>query len=107
MILYPPVKLEHDLPTETSSAGGSASWVRLSVEDNGCSLPEESDRIFEPFFSTKELGLGLGLPVSRKIIGDHGGTLEAKDRDEGGVIVTARLPALHIPRRHATGHLIN
>ncbi len=101
------VAAEHDLPTETSSAGGSASWVRLSVEDNGCSLPEESDRIFEPFFSTKELGLGLGLPVSRKIIGDHGGTLEAKDRDEGGVIVTARLPALHIPRRHATGHLIN
>tara|TARA_R110002049_G_scaffold72490_7_gene187484 strand:- start:28720 stop:30255 length:1536 start_codon:yes stop_codon:yes gene_type:complete len=93
----------------TLSAQASHSWVRLSVADNGCPLPEESDRIFEPFFSTKELGLGLGLPISRKIIGDHGGTLEARDRDEGGVIVTARLPVFHdaLNSRHANRQVSN
>ncbi|WP_442509951.1 sensor histidine kinase [Novipirellula sp. SH528] len=89
------VAADHDLSSETSKKGTSSSWVSLSVADNGCSLPEESERIFEPFFSTKELGLGLGLPISRKIIGDHGGTLKARNRDEGGVIFTARLPVLH------------
>tara|TARA_R110002073_G_scaffold60209_1_gene151164 strand:- start:12871 stop:14397 length:1527 start_codon:yes stop_codon:yes gene_type:complete len=88
------VAADHDMSSKTSIKGTSSRWVSLSVADNGCSLPEESERIFEPFFSTKELGLGLGLPISRKIIGDHGGTLEARNRDGGGVIVTARLPVL-------------
>lgn len=85
------------LAAEPASSQGSFDeppfcWANLSVADTGCPLPKEADRIFEPFFSTKELGLGLGLPISARIIGDHDGTLEARNREGGGVIVTARLP---------------
>jgi signal transduction histidine kinase len=64
----------------------------LSVADRGPGLPEVGDRIFEPFVSTKESGLGLGLSICRRIAEMHGGTLTAAPRPGGGAIFTLRLP---------------
>jgi signal transduction histidine kinase len=49
----------------------------LSIADNGEGvLPENLNKIFEPFFTTKERGLGLGLPMTRRVIEEHGGSVE-------------------------------
>ena len=51
----------------------------LSIADNGIGLPEDRSRLFEPYFTTRSEGTGLGLPIVRKIIAEHGGTLELRD----------------------------
>ena len=51
----------------------------LRIADNGIGLPEDRSRLFEPYFTTRSEGTGLGLPIVRKIIAEHGGTLELLD----------------------------
>lgn len=71
-----------------------AAWMRLEVLDNGPGLPAElGERIFDPFVSTKDAGTGLGLPICRRIVEEHGGELLAEHRDEGGAVFIVRLPA--------------
>jgi len=51
--------------------------LRIAVKDDGTGIkPDALERIFEPFFTTKKEGTGLGLPICRKIMEDHGGTME-------------------------------
>jgi signal transduction histidine kinase len=65
----------------------------MTVTDDGQGIPPSvGDRIFEPFVSTKESGLGLGLSICRRIIEAHGGTLTAANRPTGGAIFTLRFP---------------
>lgn len=74
--------------------GKGAGEVRLEVRDRGEGLaPEAMVRMFEPFFSTRENGMGMGLPVSMSIIRAHGGDLDIHPRDGGGVVAGMRLPA--------------
>ena len=81
-------------------AVGRERWVAIDVADRGSGLPApESARIFEPFVSTKECGTGLGLPISRRIVEDHGGRLDAADREGGGAVFTVRLPVDGRPAR--------
>ncbi len=55
---------------------GAGQEIEISVRDNGHGLPEAAlEKVFEPFFSTKGNGMGLGLAISRTIIDDHGGRL--------------------------------
>lgn len=76
------------------SNDGSQPYTRLRVADNGRGLPaHDRKRIYEPFFSTKDTGLGLGLAISQRIIDAHGGELIALDREGGGAIFEIRLPA--------------
>ncbi len=65
--------------------------VVLRVSDNGPGL-SEIDRIFEPFYSTRETGLGLGLPISKRIIDAHGGDITAGNGSLGGAEFIVRLP---------------
>jgi PAS domain S-box-containing protein len=60
-----------------SGSGHGDGWVRLSVEDDGQGMTETVQaRIFDPFFSTKEHGTGLGLAVVRQIVQGHGGEVQ-------------------------------
>jgi two-component system sensor kinase FixL len=67
--------------------------VQVSVSDNGPGRPvAELPQMFEPFFTTKPQGLGLGLPISKTIIEDHGGRIWAETNEDGGLNVHFTLP---------------
>jgi signal transduction histidine kinase len=79
---------------EILDEGTSAPQFFLSMTDGGPGLPAgKEDRIFEPFFSTKESGLGLGLSICRRIAESHGGTLTAANGPSGGAVFSLRFPA--------------
>jgi len=67
-------------------------FLQFSVKDNGCGLPEDPDRIFDAFHSTKPSGLGLGLAISRTIIRAHGGQLWAEPSEKRGTIFHFTIP---------------
>ncbi len=69
----------------------------LEILDTGPGLPPgQEDRIFDPFFTTKEpgKGTGLGLAITYRIVQDHGGTIEAENRPEGGALFRLRFPRI-------------
>jgi len=68
--------------------------VRVSVTDFGVGIDENnSERLFEPFYTTKSDGLGMGLSISRTIVKGHGGTMEASNNKDGGATFAFTLPA--------------
>ncbi len=67
--------------------------VRLFFEDTGPGFSEEiCEKIWDPFFTTKEKGTGLGLGIVRNIIEAHGGTIHMENREQGGARVVVELP---------------
>ena len=65
----------------------------LELQDNGPGFPAKLlDRIFEPYVTTKTSGSGLGLPISRRIIEENGGTMRATNLPKGGAVVIIHLP---------------
>ncbi len=82
------LRAQHD-----SDGTGKGERLIIEVHDNGAGLPAEiRDQIFEPFVSSKETGLGLGLSICRRIVEAHGGSLCAADRPEGGAVFRVELP---------------
>ena len=78
-------------PTATANAG--AGWVEIDVSDTGAGIPDEdTEKIFELFYTTKLSGSGLGLPICRRIVEEHGGTLALASRPGAGSTFTIRLP---------------
>ena len=78
----------------TGSAGGD--HVRLRVRDQGPGLPPGYEaQVFEPFFSTKATGLGMGLAIARSIVESHGGTINLESA-QTGVVVTINLPVAEL-----------
>ena len=73
--------------------GGLDSWFTLAVSDTGCGIaPEHLDRLFEDFFTTKKEGTGLGLPITRRIMIAHGGTIEVLPGHPRGSTFELRFP---------------
>ncbi|MCA3536718.1 MAG: PAS domain-containing sensor histidine kinase [Rhodobacter sp.] len=79
--------------------------VSIRVADNGVGLPEDRARLFEPYVTTRAKGTGLGLPIVRKIIEEHGGTLTLRDAEmfagqsHAGAVAEIRLPRSPRPAR--------
>jgi PAS domain S-box-containing protein len=68
-------------------------WTVIEIQDTGEGIqPNDLQRIFIPFFTTKSKGHGVGLALSHRVITDHGGTLTAANAPEGGAVFTLRLP---------------
>jgi signal transduction histidine kinase len=75
--------------------GEEADFQRICVSDNGPGIPADVlPKLFRPFFTTKARGTGLGLAVVQKIIVQHGGQVEVRNRADGGAefIVTLPMP---------------
>ncbi|UCF56930.1 MAG: hypothetical protein JSW15_00090, partial [Deltaproteobacteria bacterium] len=66
---------------------------RIEIEDTGCGISEENvNKIFNPFFTTKEKGSGLGLSIVRKIIEGHRGSVAIQSIEGEGTKVRVHLP---------------
>jgi two-component system sensor kinase FixL len=73
--------------------GVKGGTICISVRDSGPGFPEGiTDQLFEPFFSTKAEGTGMGLAIARSIVDAHGGTLSAENGKGGGALFTICLP---------------
>lgn len=71
----------------------SGAGIELSISDNGVGVPPDLlDRIFEPLFSTKPFGVGLGLPNAQNIVVAHGGSLSVANDPAGGARIAVWLP---------------
>jgi signal transduction histidine kinase/integral membrane sensor domain MASE1 len=71
----------------------AAGHVVISVRDRGPGLAAGTERqIFEPFFTRKAAGMGMGLTVARSLVDQHGGTITATNHPEGGLEVTIAIP---------------
>jgi PAS domain S-box-containing protein len=69
--------------------------VRLTIGDTGPGIPADVlPRVFEPLFTTRNFGAGLGLPITRQIVEQHGGTIAIESPPTGGATVTIWLPRL-------------
>lgn len=77
----------------TVSTRAEADEVVLVVADNGCGMPAEvRARVFEPMFSTKPFGVGLGMPLVQRIVEQHGGRIALESEPDRGTRVEIRLP---------------
>lgn len=80
--IAPPVELSH------------GDYVLISIQDSGSGIPEEHlARIFDPYFTTKEHGSGLGLATSYPIARNHGGMIDVATKQGSGSTLNIYLPA--------------
>jgi two-component system sensor histidine kinase AtoS len=85
------------MPSVSDDDAGSLHrlWLNLVFSDSGPGIaPEDVKNIFNPFFTTKDTGTGLGLTITHKVITEHGGYLEVESTPGEGSAFTIRLPAL-------------
>ncbi len=85
------IRRRGDIRIEARRAGDRFVIV---IADTGAGMePDVAERIFEPYFSTKSAGTGLGLPITKKIIEDHGGSIRIRSEARRGTEVILELPA--------------
>jgi signal transduction histidine kinase len=81
----------------TRLQGDAKKWIVIEVRDTGAGIPERAlKQVFDPFFSTKVSGSGLGLAVTLRIVRDHGGTIDVYSNEGKGTCFVMNLP-LHVP----------
>jgi len=67
-------------------------FIEVEFEDTGEGmLPEDLEKVFEPYFTTKELGIGLGLAITKRIIEEHKGEISIKSHPNQGTKVKVKL----------------
>jgi signal transduction histidine kinase len=85
---------EGDLTVSTNASNGKAFIV---IQDTGIGVPQENlSKLFDPFFSTKSTGLGLGLAMTRRVVEEHGGKVDFQSLEGKGSTITISLPVQHI-----------
>ena len=83
------------------AARGEGDWVQLSCQDNGPGFPAEVlAHAFEPYFTTKARGTGLGLAMIKKIVTEHGGDVKIANRDGSGAGLRIRLHTVLMDGKH-------
>ena len=76
--------------------------ARIQISDTGIGIAEENlSKIFQPFYSTKEKGTGMGLAICRRIIEEHGGEIQVKSQMEKGTTFSVFIPVEPVKRNHA------
>jgi signal transduction histidine kinase len=79
--------------TLTIQADNKKACVYLYITDTGCGISEEDlEKIFEPLFTTKSRGIGIGLPLSRRLVEANGGKISVKSKINQGTTFTIELP---------------
>jgi signal transduction histidine kinase len=79
--------------TTLNGVDAGRPFVEITIRDEGPGIPEDQrDAVFHPFFTTKDSGTGLGLPVTRQIVADHGGTIGIEGAPGEGARFVVRLP---------------
>jgi two-component system sensor histidine kinase HydH len=79
--------------TLSISARADGGSLLLEIADTGCGMtPEQSAQVFEPFYTTKSRGLGLGMPYAKRVIEEHGGSIRFESEPGAGTKVEIRLP---------------
>jgi C4-dicarboxylate-specific signal transduction histidine kinase len=92
-------QIPHERRRVILRTGKSAGFVHVAVRDAGPGITaEDAGRIFEPFYSTKSDGLGMGLTICRSIIMDHGGRIWAENNPEGGATFSFSLQVKNYDR---------
>ncbi|SEK89157.1 two-component system, NtrC family, nitrogen regulation sensor histidine kinase NtrY [Jannaschia helgolandensis] len=76
----------------------NGSHLEIRISDNGIGLPEDRAKLFEPYVTTRDKGTGLGLPIVKKIIEEHGGTLELADAAPDATGHTGAEAVIRLPR---------
>jgi signal transduction histidine kinase len=75
------------------STGLSGAWAEIRVSDTGPGMAvEDIKNVFNPFFTTKPQGMGMGLTIARTIVEAHHGQISAKNQSSGGALFTIRFP---------------
>jgi signal transduction histidine kinase len=83
-----PTQLAPELPGQRSRTA-----VKVDVEDTGTGIPAHTlERVYEPFFTTRQGGTGLGLAIARRIVQDHQGKMEVQSEEGKGTLFTVILP---------------
>lgn len=79
---------------ETRNLQHEGDFIEIAIEDCGPGIaPENMERIFQPLFSTKSRGIGLGLPISKNLVEANGGRIEVASESGKGTVFTVSLPA--------------
>ena len=87
--------------TITTEQVGEEAWI--AIADTGIGIPDENiSKIFEPYFTTKETGTGLGLTLVFKIVKEHQGEINVMSREEKGSVFVITLPVPQVSRRLIT-----
>jgi signal transduction histidine kinase len=79
-----------------TGAGSTGHWLLIAIKDTGAGItPENMKKLFEPLFTTKAKGIGLGLAVSKKLVEANGGRIEVESEVGKGSTFTVYLP-IHV-----------
>jgi len=89
--------------TITLGAAAEEGQVQLTFADQGCGIsPEDIGKIFQPYFTTKDVGVGLGLAITERIIKEHGGQIRVESGPGQGTVFTVSLPQQPAAEHHIT-----